>query len=181
MSGGHFDYGQGTISRIADDIESVIEQNGDESLDEYGCPVGRGYEPATVTMLRDAVRALRVAFVYAQRADWLLSGDDGEEAFRRRLAGELSKLAAEAAADAQAQAQPLTDEADMFWDADDPERFGHDIAEIVADYDAGEVVKINRAKRLPDVVVRVTIDNGEAGWEYVEHINGITAGTEGGA
>ena len=95
MSGGHFDYAQSRIREVADEIERICDQNDDKTPDRYGEPSGYGYEPATVTMLRDAVRALRVAYVYAQRADWLLSGDDGEEAFRRRLTGDLATLGAE--------------------------------------------------------------------------------------
>jgi hypothetical protein len=35
---------------------------------------------------------LRKAAVYAQRVDWLLSGDDGEETFLERLKKDLDKL-----------------------------------------------------------------------------------------
>ena len=35
---------------------------------------------------------LRKAAIYAQRIDWLLSGDDGEESFIRRLYDELEQL-----------------------------------------------------------------------------------------
>ena len=33
-----------------------------------------------------------MAAIYAQRIDWLLSGDDGEESFKRRLKEELDEL-----------------------------------------------------------------------------------------
>ena len=42
--------------------------------------------------MKEAVRALKIAQVYAQRVDWLLSGDDGEESFLSRLEEELKKL-----------------------------------------------------------------------------------------
>ena len=32
---------------------------------------------------------MRAAAIYAQRIDWLVSGDDGEETFHQRLAEEL--------------------------------------------------------------------------------------------
>jgi hypothetical protein len=35
---------------------------------------------------------LRQAYVYAQRIDWLVSGDDGEDSFHNRLKFELEKL-----------------------------------------------------------------------------------------
>jgi hypothetical protein len=33
-----------------------------------------------------------MAEIYAQRIDWLLSGDDGEDSFRERLKEDLEKL-----------------------------------------------------------------------------------------
>jgi hypothetical protein len=42
--------------------------------------------------MKEAVKALKIAQVYAQRVDWLLSGDDGEESFLSRLDDELKKL-----------------------------------------------------------------------------------------
>jgi len=38
------------------------------------------------------MKVLKVASVYAQRIDWLLSGDDGEESFLKRLKEELGQL-----------------------------------------------------------------------------------------
>ena len=35
--------------------------------------------------MREAIKQLKIAAVYAQRVDWLLSGDDGEESFIERL------------------------------------------------------------------------------------------------
>lgn len=58
--------------------------------------------------------------------------------------------------------------ADMFWDNADGERFGHDIDEIVAEYDLGSVVKIDRAKRLSSITVRVVKgDDDEFTYEVV--------------
>lgn len=50
------------------------------------------YEPETIEEFRKAIKVLREAAVYAQRIDWLLSGDDGEETFHKRLKEELGKL-----------------------------------------------------------------------------------------
>ena len=47
---------------------------------------------ATLREFEAAVRCLRRAAVYAQRIDWLLSGDDGEEEFHERLEKELEEL-----------------------------------------------------------------------------------------
>jgi hypothetical protein len=48
--------------------------------------------PEVIARLQEGVRALRIAHVYAQRADWLLSDDDSEESFLRRLGNELGKI-----------------------------------------------------------------------------------------
>lgn len=50
------------------------------------------YSDETIQIFRDAVKILRKAAVYAQRIDWLLSGDDGEESLKERLEEELKKL-----------------------------------------------------------------------------------------
>ena len=82
MSGGHFGYDQYRIDAIADEVERLIESNEDT----------RFYSAETITEFRKGVHILRVAAIYAQRIDWLVSCDDGEESFLRRLAGDLSKL-----------------------------------------------------------------------------------------
>jgi hypothetical protein len=51
--------------------------------------LGRGYSPEIVQHFCDAVTVLRRAQVYAQRIDWLVSGDDGPHSFVERLAEEL--------------------------------------------------------------------------------------------
>ena len=56
---------------------------------------GKDYPEWTEATLREfeaAVRCLRRAAVYAQRIDWLLSGDDGEEEFHERLEKDLEEL-----------------------------------------------------------------------------------------
>jgi hypothetical protein len=42
--------------------------------------------------MKRAVYVLRMAYIYAQRIDWMLSGDDGEESLAERLAEELDEL-----------------------------------------------------------------------------------------
>jgi len=92
MSGGRFDHRQYIICDIAEEIQHVIDMNDDESINEWGNRRGRGYSPEVVARLQEGVRALRIAHVYAQRADWLLSDDDSEESFLRRLENELGKI-----------------------------------------------------------------------------------------
>ena len=92
MSGGHFDYQQYRMHDIAAKITELINSNDDKALDRWGDPVGRGYCPATIAGFKEAVRFLRIAEIYAQRVDWLVSGDDGEDSFHSRLADELAKI-----------------------------------------------------------------------------------------
>lgn len=92
MSGGHFSYQQYNIWQIAEEIQNVIDNNNDESLNEWGDRRGRGYSPEVIAKLQEGVRALKTAYVYAHRIDWLLSDDDGEESFLKRLEKELREI-----------------------------------------------------------------------------------------
>ena len=107
MSGGAFDYNQYKIGYIADQIEETVIKNGvektpeeikddwhnDEWYEKY--PEDKfhyKYPDEVIEKMKEAVKALKIAQVYAQRVDWLLSGDDGEESFLSRLEDELKKL-----------------------------------------------------------------------------------------
>jgi hypothetical protein len=109
MSGGAFEYNQRKIGYIADDIEETIRNNGEEKTieelkDQYGYNCDQWVEkypedkyhyqyPAEVLKeLKAAVHGLRVAEIYAQRVDWLFSGDDGPESFIKRLKEDLDEL-----------------------------------------------------------------------------------------
>lgn len=88
MSGGHFDYKQYELGYIADDIEQMILNN--DVKNEYG--YAHNYSNATLKQFKKAVKLIRQAQVYAQRVDWLVSGDDGEDCFHRRLAEDLKAI-----------------------------------------------------------------------------------------
>lgn len=108
MSGGRFNYDQYKIGYIADAIEKEIERNGREKTHEEMKAEGwrdpnwyekypeekfhYEYPPEVIEQFKIAVRKLREAQVYAHRVDWLLSCDDGEESFLRRLKEDLKKL-----------------------------------------------------------------------------------------
>jgi hypothetical protein len=87
MSGGRFNYNQHRIYDIAETIQSIIDGNKSRD-DEFDY----GLTDDVLPTLRDAVKALRIAHVYAHRVDWFLSGDDGEEQFVKRLHEELEAL-----------------------------------------------------------------------------------------
>ncbi len=84
MSGGHFNYDQYKLGRIADEIEYLVETNDCEDLNEWGHTIGRHYPPAIINRLKRAVETLKKGQAMAQRIDWLVSGDDGEDNFLRR-------------------------------------------------------------------------------------------------
>lgn len=89
MSGGHFDYQQYKIGYIADEIEHLINTNDSTEPDQYGGTKGYHYSPETIAKFQEAVVLLRLAAIAAQRIDWLVSGDDGEETFRKRFDEEM--------------------------------------------------------------------------------------------
>lgn len=104
MSGGHFDYTQYHINNIADSIESELERQGKEKpknelyfdreyYEKY--PEEKYYYTHAEEVqqeMRNAIKILRQAAVYAQRVDWYLSGDDGSENFLKRLRDELNDI-----------------------------------------------------------------------------------------
>lgn len=108
MSGGAFNYDQYKIGYIADEIEQEISNSGrektKEELDEERWRDPDWYEKypedkfhykypdEIIQVFKDAVRALRVAQIYAHRVDWYLSGDDGEKSLLERLKEDLEKL-----------------------------------------------------------------------------------------
>jgi len=50
------------------------------------------YPDEVIEKMKEGIEALKRAQIYAHRIDWLLSGDDGEESFLRRLEEELNEL-----------------------------------------------------------------------------------------
>jgi len=103
MSGGIFDYRQFNIESIAEEIEEIINRQGKERprdnchskewYDKY--PEDRFYptysKEEVQEKLKEAVKALRVAYVYAHRVDRFFAGDDGEE-FMEKIDKELKEL-----------------------------------------------------------------------------------------
>ena len=108
MSGGHWQYIQHRFTDVAEDIDELIEKNckpkseeelkencwhDDEWYNKY--PEDRyhyEYPPEAIEQFKKAADAVRIAQVYMQRMDWLLSGDDGEESFLIRIDEDLKKL-----------------------------------------------------------------------------------------
>lgn len=112
MSGGHFDYYQFRIDDIAnsiedyiyghpleeEDVEYYIKDNWLENEEKeyiiknkHTIPNYYKYNEKTIEEFKKGLDILRKAYIYAQRIDWLLSGDDGEESFHKRLKEDLEK------------------------------------------------------------------------------------------
>lgn len=76
-------------------VYAVEREEYEDETDEYGFkvyPYYPDYTEDTLAEFRKAVVILKQAAIYAQRIDWLLSGDDSEESFHGRLKEELKKL-----------------------------------------------------------------------------------------
>lgn len=101
MSGGAFDYQQHAICDIADSIQRAISRNTmvpyEEPHDDWELDMnkeflengGTRFSKPVITQFKRGLEFLRKAYIYAQRIDWVLSGDDGEEEFLKRLKEDL--------------------------------------------------------------------------------------------
>lgn len=109
MSGGRYDYSQRSILDIIDIIAKEIYDNGRKKTDKelkqelswrdadwyerYPEDLyHREYSKEVIEEFKKGVEYLKIAYIYAQRIDWLLSDDDGEENFLKRLKNELNEL-----------------------------------------------------------------------------------------
>ena len=86
MSGGYFEHQQYRLGEMADEIEDVIYMNTGVNKDEYY----HNFSEETLAKLKTSVWLLRRTQTYIHRIDWLLSGDDGEETFHKRLINDLN-------------------------------------------------------------------------------------------
>ena len=99
MSGGCFDYAQYRIADIYTKIEDYVDGHPlDEDENKYvrkhhhTMPNRYGLSKETIKEFKKGIELLKKAQVYAQRIDWLLSGDDGEDNFHLRLKEDLANL-----------------------------------------------------------------------------------------
>lgn len=91
MSGGRFDYLQYRFTEIVDVIEQeIIDNNAEPRPKDWFEP--NNFREETIAEFKKGIEYIKKAQIYAQRIDWLLSGDDGEESFLKRLKEELKEL-----------------------------------------------------------------------------------------
>jgi hypothetical protein len=83
MSGGAFNYENYKIGDIARQIEEVVLHNQENEYYQY--------DAKTLQYLKMAVLVLEQADILCHRIDWLLSGDDGEESFKRLVEKQLNE------------------------------------------------------------------------------------------
>lgn len=87
MSGGHFNYIQDDLLGIAEDLQILIDNEGEipeNNPDWYRYDFAK----ETVDKLQETCRILVLAAKMLRRVDWLVSADDGEDSFHRRWAQE---------------------------------------------------------------------------------------------
>ena len=81
MSGGMFEYNQYRINDMIDEIEKEMQNPSDYVEDKE----------LFILTCKEAIKSLKIAFIFAHRLDWFLSGDDGEDSFYQRLKEDLEK------------------------------------------------------------------------------------------
>ena len=86
MSGGHFDYAYLQPEMFADDLEKDILRNDDELGDPPLWSFKYGYGQETIAKLTEIMKMARLVSKLMKEAEWLYSGDTGEESFARRVA-----------------------------------------------------------------------------------------------
>ncbi len=96
MSGGHFDYIQYRLQDTIESIKDAIHKNDQkpdwvdqEDWDKLGTAY---YHKETLEEFKKALKLISKAQVYIHRIDWLLSGDDSESSFHKRLKEDLEEL-----------------------------------------------------------------------------------------
>lgn len=92
MSGGNFDYAQFHITTIYESIQSDLDRQGESNNDPFSSGFNTIYSEEIQEKFKEGIKVLKKAYVYAQRIDWYLSGDDSEETFLKRLEEELTKI-----------------------------------------------------------------------------------------
>ena len=101
MSGGHFEYKQYQVDELAAEIDRVIAKvyktreavkntPDDPCHPDYCWEKSYLFSDETLAKFAEARDTLKRAGIMAQRVDWLLSGDDGEETFHKRWEEELN-------------------------------------------------------------------------------------------
>lgn len=84
MSGGYFEYDQFRLTEHIEQLEEVINRG---TLWEDGDDIPED----VLEEFKRGLKHFKLATLYMHRIDWLLSGDDGIDAFKRSLRDDLHK------------------------------------------------------------------------------------------
>ena len=98
MSGGAFEYKQYHIEQLIEDMELLLKRVDKEPIDSFECDSLKNYiddKDSFKKIVEKNIDLLKKSYIYTQRIDWFISGDDGEEDFYERLKEEIEKLECE--------------------------------------------------------------------------------------
>lgn len=88
MSGGAFEYKQYKIEELIEDMKLLLERVDKEPTDSFECNSLKNYiddKDSFKKIVEKNINLLKKSYIYTQRLDWFISGDDGEETFYERL------------------------------------------------------------------------------------------------
>lgn len=90
MSGGYFEYNQYKLEVMAEEIESLIENNNNPHANTYGeFSEAHNYDSEIIEKFKETAYNLRRTKEMVQAVDWLLSADNGEQSFKEGWAKEV--------------------------------------------------------------------------------------------
>jgi hypothetical protein len=88
MSGGAFNYSRFRLPEVVDIIETEIETN---NIKKDGFEYPNNFSEKTIEEFKKGIEFIKIAQIYMQRIDWLLSGDDSEDTFHEELLKDLNE------------------------------------------------------------------------------------------
>ena len=89
MSGGHYNYEQHALGRIADRMREDLARIGKQDTWE---PTPFQLEESTVAALKLAIAMLAVTETLVHDLDWCLSGDTGEDTLKKQVEELMEKM-----------------------------------------------------------------------------------------
>lgn len=104
MSGGKLEYSRYRLEEIINTIENEINNNEKPPYDNpdnewdrlenerFYAEGGYRWESKTINEFKKGIKLIKMADIYMHRMDYLLSGDDGEDNFHRRLIEDLNNI-----------------------------------------------------------------------------------------
>ena len=88
MFGDHFDYIPLRFSDTIEKLQELIDTN--DKVDEFGYK--RNYSKETLEVIEECRSLFERGVILLHRIDWLVSDDDGEDCFHRRIKEDLETL-----------------------------------------------------------------------------------------